>query len=155
MQPTSPQIPVVNTTVTAVASNSRKKVAFIVAGFVILAAGIVSGLFLISRPVDYRTGATQISYQCKLITALNAQGQPLTPTDLTQLKAGDVIRFSVQGNGTSSNYTAVRFTINNVQMAETTTKLGSGDFYQEYTIPQGQTSFSVTAQIKATNGTWY
>lgn len=134
----------------------HKKLILVIGGFLVLAVGLASGLFLISRPTEYNTGATRTSYQCKLIKVFDTQERQLSTQDLANLQAGDTIRFAVEGSGTTSDYTAAQFTINGTQMPETAAKLSiTSNLYQEYTIPAGETAFTVTALLKAIDGNWY
>lgn len=97
-----------------------------------------------------------VSYQCKLIQATTTTGSALTAANMSDLNVGDVVRFVVVGSGVPSDYTAARMTINGTLQSETTTRVaGSNNLYQDYTIPAGVTSFTVSAELKAVDGKWY
>ncbi|MFZ5932481.1 MAG: hypothetical protein ACOYT7_00105 [Patescibacteria group bacterium] len=86
--------------------------------------------------------------QCLNVKAYDTSWNPLSPDDLAQLKAGDVVRFAVAGTTTGGSFDKARFKINGVQRPEVTQKKpGTEEFYDEYTIPEGITSFSIGAQI--------
>ncbi|HEX6976937.1 MAG TPA: hypothetical protein VF185_01075 [Patescibacteria group bacterium] len=95
--------------------------------------------------------------QCQAVKAYDTNWNLLTTTQLSALKAGDKVRFTVTGTTTSGVFDKARFTINGTLRPEvTTTKpAATQEFYDEYTIPVGVTSFTVTAQIHhAALNTW-
>ncbi len=87
--------------------------------------------------------------QCGGIKAYDTNWNLLNTSTLASLKAGSKVRFTIMGVTTSGSFDKARFTINGTQTPEVTTqKPGSaGEFYYEYTIPAGTTSFTVTGQI--------
>lgn len=87
--------------------------------------------------------------QCSAIKAYDTNWNLLTISQLSTLKVGDKVRFTVMGTTTSGNFDKARFTINGTQTPEVTGQKpgGAGEFYYEYTVPSGVTSFTVTAQI--------
>lgn len=92
---------------------------------------------------------TPITAQCQGVKAYDTNWKLLTVTDLSAMKAGDKVRFTVMGVTTSGIFDKARFAINGATAIESTlTKPGSGgEFYYEYTIPAGTTSFTVTGQV--------
>ncbi len=95
--------------------------------------------------------------QCQAIKAYDTSWNLLTTTQLSQLKAGDKVRFTVTGTTTSGVFDKARFTINGTLRPEVTTTKPNAtqEFYDEYTIPAGTTSFTVTAEIHhAALNTW-
>lgn len=82
----------------------------------------------------------------------------MTTDDLKALKAGDKVRFAIAGSvsaGTSGNYDKAKFKVNSTESGEVTQqKPGSNEFWFEYTIPEGTTSFNITAQIHHTVLGW-
>lgn len=111
--------------------------------------------------VDCRDGgsysAQQSNAQCVSIKAFSNTWQPLSATDLTKLKNGDVVRFTVMGTTTNGTVDKARFNINGTQRAETNSKRpGTDEYFDEYTIPINTTNFNVTAQVhhQQTNS-WY
>ena len=77
-------------------------------------------------------------------------------SDLAVLAVGDIVRFAVGGSTTAGSFDKARFTINGTLRPEVTTqKPGSNDFFDEYTIPVGVTSFIVKAQIHHSSLGWF
>lgn len=102
------------------------------------------------------TLSTQQALRCVAIKAFNTNWNELSAASLSGLKKGDTVRFTVLGSGSQGNYDAARFTINSVSLPETSQKSPSGDYYQEYVIPEGTTSFNVVAEVRgAEDGVWY
>lgn len=99
-----------------------------------------------------------ISATCSSVKAYDTNWNLLTSSQLSSLSAGSIIRFSVMGTTSGSSFDKARFTVNGTQGPEVTTQKPNspGEFYYEYTIPSGVTSFTVTAQIHLqSNDTWY
>ncbi len=91
---------------------------------------------------------TEVSYQCTGIKAFDTTWNQLSTSQLSQLKSGTIVRFTVGGTASSGELDKARFTINGVQMPEVSTKKPNTDeFYYEYTIPANTTSFTVNAQL--------
>lgn len=85
---------------------------------------------------------------CGDVKAYDTNWKLLTSDDLKSLKTGAIVRFAVAGTTNSGSFDKARFTINGTQRPEVTTKKPSTDeFYDEYTIPAGTTSFTVSAQV--------
>lgn len=100
-------------------------------------------------PVDTPTA------QCTGIKAYDAQWNVLTNAQLTQLKTGDVVRFTVLGVSSNNAIDRARFAINGTAPVETATKKdGTNEFYYEYTIPAGMTTFNVEAEVHHTTLGW-
>jgi hypothetical protein len=94
---------------------------------------------------------TTISCQCDLIRAYDTDWNELNSSALSQLKAGDTVRFAVSGNTNSGAIDMARFTINGTLRAPVTQKNPSGEYYDEYTIPDGTTSFTINAELHHTS----
>lgn len=93
--------------------------------------------------------------QCLNIKAFDENWNPLTLTDLSQLSAGDVVRFTVGGTTNSGTFDSARFTINGEQMDPVTDKRPNTDeFYYEYTIPTKTTSFEINAELMHSEAGW-
>jgi len=61
---------------------------------------------------------------------------------------GDTVRFTVAGQASSGSFDKARFKINGVQRPEVTGKRpATEEYYDEYTIPAGITTFTINAQI--------
>lgn len=98
--------------------------------------------------------------QCVDVKAYDTDWNQLTSTQLSQLVAGDVIRFTVMGTSQTITggltkttaglglFSKARFTINGTLRSEVTTlKPNTIEFYDEYTIPEGMFTFNITAQV--------
>ncbi|HSX49015.1 MAG TPA: hypothetical protein VLE44_02040 [Candidatus Saccharimonadales bacterium] len=105
------------------------------------------------------TGTTTpgITAQCTAVAAYDTNWAPLTVAQLSALKPGDKVRFTVAGTTSSGSFDQARFTINGALQAPVTgQRPNSADFFEEYTIPAGVTSFTVTAQIHLpADNNWY
>ena len=94
--------------------------------------------------------------QCIAVKAFNDQWEPLNAEELSALKAGDVIRFSVAGTADPGEITKARFQINGVLRDEVTQKRpGSDEFYDEYIIPADEFEFNVNAQLFHASAGWF
>lgn len=89
-----------------------------------------------------------IGAACLDVKAYDSQWNQLASSDLSNLKAGEIVRFAVGGTTTSGSFDKARFTINGVARTEVAAQRpGTDEFFDEYVIPEGTTSFSVSAQI--------
>lgn len=97
------------------------------------------------------------SAYCSSVQAYDATGNVLPSSELASLKPGDTVRFAATAVGSGGTVDSVRFTINGIQRPPVTTQLAGGDaFYDEYQIPEGATSFDVTAEVHLIEtDTWY
>lgn len=87
-------------------------------------------------------------FSARCLNVLVYDGSWTKVTDLTQLKAGDVVRLTVAGSTNSGQFTKARFTVNGALEAETTlTRPASSDFYMEYTLPEDVSSFSFEGEL--------
>ncbi len=96
--------------------------------------------------------------QCLNIKAYDTSWVQLTAQQLSALSTGSVVRFASKGSATSGNFDRARFTVNGVLRPEVTTANPSDpqEFYDQYTIPAGITSFSIGAEIHSTAlNDWY
>jgi hypothetical protein len=89
---------------------------------------------------------------CLLIRIFDADWNDIT-SQLSSLKAGDTIRFTVSGTTSSGNIDKARFRINSPTWRTDVVakRPGTNDFYDEYTIPEGVTSFTINAQLHHTS----
>ncbi len=103
-------------------------------------------------------------YQCQNVKAYNSDWKLLTAEQLSTLKAGDKIRFTISGTATVGAIDKAAFQINGGPDQETsqkkpadpTAKAGVPDeFYIEYTIPAGTTSFNITAKLHHSTLGWF
>jgi hypothetical protein len=99
----------------------------------------------------------EISARCLEIQVFDANWDEII--DLSNLKAGDIIRFTVSGTTNSGNIDKARFRINSPTWRTNVVakKPGTGEFYDEYTIPEGVTSFTINAQLHHTSSdiSWF
>jgi hypothetical protein len=80
----------------------------------------------------------------------------LTAAQLAALKAGDKVRFTVMGTTNAGQFDQARFTVNGTLRAPVTAKKPtSGEFYDEYTIPSGVTSFTVKGEVHHSTIGWF
>ena len=92
---------------------------------------------------------------CTAVKAYDTNWNLLTGVQLSNLSAGSVVRFTISGTP-ADQIDKARFTINGVLKPETTNKKpGTNEYYFEYTIPAGVSSFTVTAQIHHLTLGWF
>ena len=109
----------------------------------------------LGKPCAPTPPPSDITAACTYVKAYDENWNLLTTADLSSLSAGDIVRFTVSGNPAASIDKA-RFTINGVVGTETTDKKpGTNEYYTEYTIPGGVTSFTITAQIHHVTLNWF
>lgn len=97
-----------------------------------------------------------ISAACGDVIAYDLQWNQLTSSQLSQLKSGDKVRYTVAGTTTSGSFDKAKFTINGTALPETATKKpGTDSYYTEYTLPSGTLTFNVTAQVHHTTLGWF
>lgn len=108
-----------------------------------------------TRPTATSSSAPSTA-QCLNIKAYDTAFNLLTVDNLKTLEAGDIFRFAVSGNAASGSFDKARFKINSGSFLPETTakKPGTQEFYYEYTIPDGVTSFNITAQIHHSTLGW-
>lgn len=94
--------------------------------------------------------------RCVEIKAYDTNWNQLTATQLSRLKVGDKVRFTVRGSATKGTFDKARFTINGIQRpAVTAKKPNTEEFYDEYTIPTGETTFTINAQVHHKTLGWF
>jgi hypothetical protein len=102
-------------------------------------------------------GAEQIDVACDgsgFVDGLWTEWNSITT--LSSLVAGDVVRFTVSGSSSSGSFSKARFTINGTLRPEVSMKRPSTDeFYDEYTIPEGVTTFTINAEIYHSSLGWF
>lgn len=93
--------------------------------------------------------------QCLNIKAYDTNWNQLTAAQLSSLKAGDRVRFTVSGTP-ANKIDKAKFKINGNQKPEVTQKKpGTDEYYDEYTIPAGVTSFTVNAKLHHVTLGWF
>ncbi|OGM09531.1 hypothetical protein A2159_00050 [Candidatus Woesebacteria bacterium RBG_13_34_9] len=101
------------------------------------------------------TSPPSISAECLEVKAYDNSWNQISLQELSELTAGDVVRFAVSGNTSSGSFDKARFSVNNTSIGETTIKKpGTNEFYKEYTIPSNTNSFSVKGEIHHTTLGW-
>ena len=96
-----------------------------------------------------------IGAACLDVKAYDTNWSRLSSSELSSLKAGDVVRFAVGGTTNSGSFDKARFTINgSLRSAVSSQKPGTGEFFDEYTIPDGPVDFTVSAQINHSSLGW-
>jgi hypothetical protein len=101
-------------------------------------------------------GGGELNAQCQAIKVYDTSWNQLTAAQLSNLTAGSVIRFAVSGTATSGTFDKAQFTVNGTALSETTTKKpGTEEFYSEYTIPDGITSFTITGKVHHSTLGWF
>ena len=86
---------------------------------------------------------------CLNIRAFDTNWNELSSSQLSQLKVGDRVRFTVAGSASSGTFDMARFKINSTTFRPPVTQKrpGTNEFFDEYTIPTNTFSFSVNAQV--------
>jgi len=84
---------------------------------------------------------------CEQVKIYDTSWNLLTAAQLKNLKTGDIIRVAASGTP-AEKFDKARFIINGTTRAEVTQKKpNTNEYYDEYTILDGVTTFSISAQI--------
>jgi len=140
-----------------------KKVIATIFGIFLLVGGVALGVILVQRQQQIAQKAStglgsgiQTSAVCSGVKAYDINWNPLTNTQLSNLKSGSVVRFAVSGTISEGTIDSARFTINNDQRNPVTTKKpGSDEFYDEYIIPANTYSFTVKGEVHNSTVGWF
>lgn len=90
----------------------------------------------------------EISAECFNVVAYDINWHQLSVNDLSSLEAGDAVRFAVTGQASSGTFSKARFEVNSSSIGESNTQRPSSDeFYIEYEIPEGVSSFTVKGEL--------
>jgi plastocyanin len=100
---------------------------------------------------------------CTAIKAYDTSWNLLTPAQLSALKAGDKVRFTVAGSPADQidkAQFAITAMVGEVNQGTpsgdvTVKKPGTDEYFFEYTIPDGTKSVSVTGQVHHSTLGWY
>lgn len=93
--------------------------------------------------------------ECSTVTAYDTNWNSLSKAELADLNPGDTVYFTVYGTANNGSFDKARFYVNGSPIGESTNKKpGSEEFYIEYTIPDGVTSFSVKGEVHHTDLGW-
>ena len=131
-------------------------------GDAVVGAGVIGGAQYcegggspsIPNPTTKPTLPPGITCSCLPIKAYDDEWVAIT--NLSSLVAGDVVRFTVEGKTNSGAIDIARFTINGTLRPEVTTRKPiTNEFYDEYTIPEDTTSFTINAEIHHTTIGWF
>jgi len=101
---------------------------------------------------------TSQALQCLNVKVYDTSWNQLDSDDLSTLEAGDVIRMTVTGTATNGTINKARFRVNSGTAVETTSLKPNttNEYYYDYTIPSGVTSFTVQAELhESTNDVWF
>lgn len=144
-------------TVTTPSNSGGSKKIFVILGVVLLLVVLGVGGYLLASnfltPSSEQTAepspvAEEISAMCVTIKAYDNEWNRLTIEDLPSLQPGDTVRFAVEGNTSAGDFDKARFSVNAVSLGETVQQHPeTGEFYDEYIIPQDLETFSVEAQL--------
>ncbi len=104
-------------------------------------------------------GANTAAPYCQEIKAYDTNWVQIPTSELSNLKAGDKVRFVVKGFGASGSFTKAAFRINNAYPTQadniTATRPGTTDeFYYEYTIPATTRTFSILGHVYHSTNVW-
>ena len=93
---------------------------------------------------------------CQQVLAYDTNWNRLSSSQLSSLRAGDKVRFTITGSKSTGSFSKARFKINSGTPVEVTTKKpGEAEvFYTEYTIPTGTTTFTINAAIYHSSLGW-
>lgn len=101
-------------------------------------------------------GGASSSVSCLNILAYDSAWNKLSASQLSALKSGADVIFTVSGTATSGSIDMARFSINGAAQIETSSKKpGTEEFYVEYKIPSSVRSFTVEAQLHHSTVGWF
>lgn len=90
----------------------------------------------------------KVTMQCNNVKVYDKDFNLLTSDQLKLLSAGDQIKVAVSGQTSSGSFDKARFSINGVDRPEVSSKnSATNEIYDEYTIPDGVTQFTIKAEI--------
>jgi len=102
------------------------------------------------------TPTTEISATCNGLFVYDTSWNLITAEELPTLKSGDIIRFATSATVNIGYIDKARFIINGVTYPETTLKKpGTEEYYYDYTIPEGVTTFQVKAELHHSTQGWF
>jgi hypothetical protein len=107
-----------------------------------------------SKPTSKPTLPPGVDCSCLTIKAFDDEWNIIT--NLSSLVAGDIVRFTVAGKTNSGKIEKARFTINGTLRPEVTAKRSStSEFYDEYTIPEGVSTYTINAELYHSKIGWF
>jgi hypothetical protein len=103
------------------------------------------------------TPTTAIACECVIIKVYDTDWRQYPERDLSSIKPGDTIIFTVQGQTTQGTIDKARFKINNGDYQETSSKkTGTEEYYYQYTVPNTATAMNIEAEVHLVEtGSWY
>ena len=109
----------------------------------------------ITPPVPSATPTPETAASCNSVIIYDTDWNVLSQSDLDGLQPGDVVRLSVSGNSSQGNFDAARFTVNGITRPQVSNvKPGTNEFYEEYTIPNAVSNFTVTGEVHHSTLGW-
>ena len=141
-------------------NGSTRKIIAGVLGAFLLVGGVGAGVILVGQQQNIERRATSeptpiVSASCQDIKIFDEEWNPISADGLKALSPGDVIRITVVGLATSGSFDMARFTINGTLRPEVTQKRpGTEEFFDEYTIPVGVSTFNIKAEIHHSSNIW-
>ncbi|MDP3955528.1 MAG: hypothetical protein Q8Q15_04180 [bacterium] len=113
------------------------------------ASGVVPTPTPTPTPTSAPGGTTPTpTASCLAIKAYDTSWTLLDAVALANLTAGETVRFATIGQTNSGSFIKARFTVNGILLPETANKKpGTEEFYTEYIVPTGTTSFMVTSEV--------
>lgn len=138
-------------------SSAKKIIIGIIVLFLLLALGV--GAYYLATNVLFKPAEEgeapiapveeeQVTALCLNIKAYDTEWNRLSLSDLSSLKPGDTVRFSVSGDTSSGSFDMARFSVNSVSLGESTNiKPDTNEFYDDYIVPAEIDSFNVEAQL--------
>ncbi len=106
-------------------------------------------------PTEPPVTPNEVTAQCSDVKAYDTLWNLLSSNDLSALKKGDKVRFTVSGTSSGGTFDKARFTVNGTSLGETTKKKpGSNEFYVEYTVPEKVVTFTVKGEVHHSERGW-
>lgn len=109
--------------------------------------------------LDEQGGSTQkptTEAICKNIIIYDTEWNQLSTSELSEMKSGDKVIFAVSGSTNQGNIDMAKFTVNKKEHEPTTTiRNETGEFYEEFVIPDGDGRFVVNAQLHHSELGWF
>ncbi|MFC1649404.1 hypothetical protein ACFL2C_01650 [Patescibacteria group bacterium] len=104
---------------------------------------------------EYAEGSRSSTF-CSSVLAYDTDWNELSASELSDLSAGDMVRFAVEGTTDQGTFEAAKFTINEIDQGETTDqRIETGEFYMDYELPENTIDFDVSATIKHSLLGWF
>jgi hypothetical protein len=93
---------------------------------------------------------------CQNIIIYDEDWNQLDASELSDLSPGETIRFAVKGSTNQGSIDMAKFIVNEVEHEPTTNvRAETGEFYEEYVLPDGVNRVSVKAQLHHSSLGWF